>query len=206
MTNLQYILYSIAAALVKAGESLKDSADNVPAGIGYGAPDDDGVIAGTTGNEPTLNTNPPAVDSAGLPWDERIHSGAKSIKKDGTWTYKKGSTPPIVQAVEAELRTRVGMAATIGNPPAGLPAPGAVGGVSLPAIGGLALPGTTPPALTAYQKLVAYLAAKTGPGKAADDTWVAGAFASWGMSLAALATDETNSALCLAEFKKVLGE
>lgn len=199
MGTLKYILYTIAAALMAAATSVKESADNVPPTLDTDA---DGVIAGTTGTETTLNTNPPAVDSAGLPWDERIHSGSKSIKKDGTWTYKKGSTPPMITAVEAELRARAAAGApAIGGAPALLPAPG----VGLPAIGALGLPGGAP-TLTNYQKLVAYLAAKTGPGKAADDAWVAAAFASWGMSLAALATDETNAAACLSEFKKVLGE
>lgn len=202
MGQLKYILYTIAAAMMAAAASIKDSADNVPGSLDT---DEDGVIAGTTGNEPTLNSNPPAVDSSGLPWDERIHSGSKSVKADGTWTRKKNTPPTVVATVEAELRAKLGTAA-VGNPPAGLPAPGAVGGVQLPAIGGLALPGATPPALTEYQKLVAYLAAKTGPGKAADDAWVNAAFAGWGLTLAGLATDEANSTLVLAEFKKVLGE
>lgn len=46
------------------------------------------------------------VDSAGFPWDERIHSGAKTTKADGTWTYKKGASS-LVPAVEAELRAKV---------------------------------------------------------------------------------------------------
>ncbi len=208
MGKLKYILYTIAAAMMAAAASIKDSADNVPGSLDT---DEDGVIAGTTGNETTLtNTNPPAVDSAGLPWDERIHSGSKSIKKDGTWTYKKNTPPTVIQTVEAELKARTGQTAGpaagaiagVGNPPAALT------GVQLPAIGGLALPGATPPALTNYQHLVAYLAAKTGPGKAADDAWVTAAFIGWGMpgGLASLATDEATSALVLAEFKKVLGE
>lgn len=45
------------------------------------------------------------VDSAGFPWDERIHSGAKTTKADGTWTYKKGASS-LVAAVEAELRAK----------------------------------------------------------------------------------------------------
>ena len=45
------------------------------------------------------------VDSAGFPWDERIHSGSKSKKADGTWTYKKGASC-LVPAVEAELRAK----------------------------------------------------------------------------------------------------
>lgn len=192
MGKLKYILYTIAAAMIAAANSIKASADNVPAALDADA---DGVIDGPSGSTGTevVNTTPPAVDGTGLPWDERIHSGGKSIKVDGTWTKKKGATPPVVAAVEAELRARAGTAVTTG----------AQLGVQLPAIGGLVLPGVK---LTNYQQLVAYLAAKTGPGKAADDAWVNSAFASLNMSLPALATDETNSALALAEFKKVLGE
>lgn len=195
MGTLKYILYTIAAALMAAASSVKESADNVPPQLDA---DEDGVIAGTTGAETTLT--PGQNDSAGLPWDERIHSSTKTVKADGTWTRRKNTPPTVVATVEAELRARTGIAV-------GLPAPGAVGGVALPAIGGLATPGAiTPPALTEYQKLVAYLAAKTGPGKGADDAWVNAAFAGWGMTLAGLATDETNAAACLSEFKRVLGE
>lgn len=212
MGQLKYILYTIAAAMMAAANSIKNSADNVPGALDMDA---DGVIGDTqqgvtgAGGEP-LNTNAPAVDSAGFPWDERIHSGSKSIKKDGTWTYRKNTPPTVITTVEAELKARgagAGAAPTstaaVGGP---LALPGATTGVQLPAIGGLALPGATPPALTNYQQLVAYLAAKTGPGKAADDNWVNAAFAGWGLSLAGMATDEANSALVLAEFKKVLGE
>lgn len=201
MGKLKYILYTIAAALMAAATSIKNSADNVPATLDA---DTDGVIAGTTGNESTLvNVNAPAVDGAGLPWDERIHASTKSIKADGTWTKRKGATPPVVAAVEAELRAKQGNA-PVGNTVAlTLPTPGVI----LPAIGGLAVPGAlTPVPLTEYQKLVAYLAAKTGPGKAADDAWVTAAFTSWGLTLAGLATDEANATLALAQFKAVLGE
>lgn len=190
MGKLKYILYTIAAAMIAAANSIKASADNVPAALDADA---DGVIDGPGTGTEVVNATPPTVDGAGLPWDERIHSGGKSIKADGTWTKKKGATPPVVAAVEAELRARVGAAVT----------PSTLTGVQLPAIGGLALPTVT---LTNYQKLVAYLAAKTGPGKPADDAWVNAAFASWNMSLPALATDEASSALALVEFKKVLGE
>src|SRR4051812_24976982 len=37
-----------------------------------------------------VNEAPPAVDGSGLPWDERIHAGAKSANADGTWKRKKG--------------------------------------------------------------------------------------------------------------------
>jgi len=197
MGQLKYILYTIAAAMMAAAASIKDSADNVPA---YLEADEDGVLpeSSNTTTETTVNTTTPAFDAAGLPWDERIHSSTKSMKADGTWTRRKGVADTTIATVTAELRARTGGA------PTALPTPGAPAGVQLPAIGGLPTPGA--PALTNYQKLVAYLAAKTGPGKQADDAWVNAAFAGWGLSLAGLATDEANSAAVLAEFKKVLGE
>lgn len=46
----------------------------------------------------------PQFDKTGLPWDERIHSSKKTINADGTWKQRRGVTPPVVAAVEAELR------------------------------------------------------------------------------------------------------
>lgn len=203
MNSLRYQLYSFAAALMAAGESLKNSADNVPATADI---DSDGVIDETNQQLPgagatnTATLIPGALDGAGLPWDERIHASTKTIKADGTWTKRKGASPPVVAAVEAELRARAGSGAAA---PALTP-PAAVGGLALPGVvGGLALPTV---ALTNYQKLVAFLAAKTGPGKVVDDAWVTAAFTGWGLTLAGMATDEASAALVLAEFKKVLGE
>ena len=66
------------------------------------------------------------VDSAGFPWDERIHSGAKTTKADGTWTYKKGASS-LVPAVEAELRAKgygvAAPAAPVVTPPPVVTAP-----------------------------------------------------------------------------------
>lgn len=42
-------------------------------------------------------------DSAGLPWDARIHQSGKSQKKDGTWKLKKGIDQGLVATVVAEL-------------------------------------------------------------------------------------------------------
>lgn len=45
-----------------------------------------------------------AVDSAGTPWDERIHSSSKTfLKSDGTWKLKKGVDKSLVAQVMAEL-------------------------------------------------------------------------------------------------------
>ena len=42
------------------------------------------------------------LDSAGQPWDARIHSGGKSLIADGTWRLKKGVDPKLVEQVRAE--------------------------------------------------------------------------------------------------------
>jgi hypothetical protein len=45
-----------------------------------------------------------AVDSAGTPWDERIHSGAKTfLQADGTWKLKRGVDKALVAQITAEL-------------------------------------------------------------------------------------------------------
>lgn len=57
-----------------------------------------------------VNLNAPAVDSAGMPWDERIHSSTRTVKaSDGTWTARRnGPKGAELAAIEAELRARVG--------------------------------------------------------------------------------------------------
>lgn len=42
-------------------------------------------------------------DSAGMPWDGRIHQRGMAQKKDGTWKLQKGIDTAIVQAVVMEL-------------------------------------------------------------------------------------------------------
>lgn len=46
---------------------------------------------------------PAEYDSAGIPWDARIHQSAKGKKKDLTWKLQKGIDPLIVQGVISEL-------------------------------------------------------------------------------------------------------
>lgn len=45
-------------------------------------------------------------DSAGMPWDARIHQKKKSKKQDGTWKLQKGIDPAIVQNVVSEISAR----------------------------------------------------------------------------------------------------
>ena len=44
------------------------------------------------------------LDSAGFPWDPRIHSSNQKTVGDGTWRQKRGIDPAVKAAVEAELK------------------------------------------------------------------------------------------------------
>jgi hypothetical protein len=44
------------------------------------------------------------TDKAGLPWDGRIHSAAKSMNADGTWRAKKGIDKAYLAQIQEELR------------------------------------------------------------------------------------------------------
>lgn len=76
----------------------------------------DPVVLGTETNpspivpiemdEPTVDAataGAPDFDSAGYPWDERIHAGSRATVADGTWRKKRGVSPEEVAAVEATL-------------------------------------------------------------------------------------------------------
>ncbi len=43
-------------------------------------------------------------DSAGVPWDARIHGKDRNKVKTGTWRYKRGVDKTIIAGIEAELR------------------------------------------------------------------------------------------------------
>jgi len=73
------------------------------------APQADGDEADDAG---PVNTNAPALDSAGLPWDGRIHASSKAVNEgDGKWRMQRGIEKklgaPAIAAIEAELRARV---------------------------------------------------------------------------------------------------
>lgn len=75
-------------------------------------------VAAPAANPQTAAVPGVEVDSAGLPWDARIHTGGeKRIQvKNGKWKYKRGVDKTIIPGIEAELKTL--MAAT---PPAPVP-------------------------------------------------------------------------------------
>lgn len=81
-----------------------------------------------------------ALDSNGLPWDERIHASTKTQNKDGSWKKLKGVDDATVAAVTAELKQLMGA-----------PAP-TVTAPSLPPVTAPALPAVTAPALPPVQE------------------------------------------------------
>lgn len=71
---------------------------------------------------------PAEYDSAGIPWDARIHQKAKGKKKDLTWKLIKGIADDVVIAVTTELMSRkVGTAASPAAAPTPPAPPSAVG-------------------------------------------------------------------------------
>lgn len=60
-------------------------------------------------------------DSAGVPWDARIHSATGARNSDGTWRKRRGVDPALVEAVTAELTAQgaeAGGAVEQDSPPA----------------------------------------------------------------------------------------
>jgi hypothetical protein len=88
-------------------------------------------------------------DTAGLPWDERIHSSTKSKNADGTWRIKRGTSPQVVGKVTKELQATV--AAVPAAAPAALPAPPTPG---LPPVPGANVAPPANPAYTAFVQFV----------------------------------------------------
>ena len=67
-------------------------------------------------------------DVHGLPWDERIHASSRAKTADGSWRQKRGVDTTLVTAVEAELKTLMGLPAPVTTVP--LPPPPAEPAVS----------------------------------------------------------------------------
>lgn len=107
------------------------------------------------------------LDTNGIPWDERIHSGTKKQNKDGTWARRRNTDDAVYEQVMAELKAAhvalVGdsAASAFGTqaPPAvpGPPAPPAPPAVPVPPAPPAAsappapapVPASTPPSPTA---------------------------------------------------------
>ena len=98
----------------------------------------------------TPATDVPAVDSRGLPWDERIHASSKARLVSGEWRQRRNTPQSLVDQVEAELRGGQPLHVTApAAPPPPPPPPPAVGIVLPP-------PGTRgyPPTFAAMMPLI----------------------------------------------------
>lgn len=71
-----------------------------------GSPVNAAPTAATSGNPAGVE-----LDSAGLPWDARIHARTKAKIADGTWRQKRGVAPEVIASVTAELRAAMGASA-----------------------------------------------------------------------------------------------
>lgn len=102
-------------------------------------------VAAPASTVPAAPLNPaPGVelDADGLPWDARIHSESRSKVVAGTWKYKRGVDPRLVEEVEAELRAVMGVPvpaapevpAPAPTPPATAPAPIPPAGPTFPSL------------------------------------------------------------------------
>src|SRR5690606_2840486 len=49
-------------------------------------------------------SQPPALDSQGYPWDARIHASTKKQNADGTWSRRRNISDQLWEQVRAELR------------------------------------------------------------------------------------------------------
>lgn len=50
-----------------------------------------------------VDTGAPEFDSAGVPWDARIHASSKATVTDGTWRARRNVDKAVIEAVTAEL-------------------------------------------------------------------------------------------------------
>lgn len=69
----------------------------------------------------TNTVAPPYLDTTGLPWDARIHSGGRTQTAKGEWVKKKRVQPNVTAQVTAELRQNPPKAASAQQPAAHVP-------------------------------------------------------------------------------------
>lgn len=138
--------------------------------------------AASAGDDDEGDEGAPQLDSAGLPWDERIHSSKRTVNDDGRWKKRRGVSEQEMARVEAELRQKFpAQAPTIQTPAAPTIQTPATPTIQTPAAPVI----QTPAAQTPYQKFVAFLTKNTGPHLTKET--LDASFASVG-GLAALAT------------------
>lgn len=115
------VAQAVSHSVESAGDFTTEQIDQVVAAI-------DNATAAAADSDDTDDqpSNGEGLDSAGLPWDKRIHSGAKTkIKKTGTWKPLRGVDSALVAQVEAELRQNMAPEVPDPKPSAQLDAPAA---------------------------------------------------------------------------------
>lgn len=149
------------------------------------------------------------LDSAGFPWDERIHSSTKSKKDDGTWTARRGAKN-LVASVEAELRAK-GFGAPATTTPAAPVATPAAPVAPAPVMPALNIPApvAAPAPVTEYSKLCDLIASNSAAnGGRLNDAWVTQLFTDNGVpgGLPSLANDEARSKVFFDAISGVLAQ
>lgn len=84
------------------------------------------------------------LDSAGNPWDARIHSGGKSTLQDGTWKLKKGVDKALVDQITAQNKALIASPLPGNLPTQPLNTPPANAAASLPPLNPVGLPDLPP--------------------------------------------------------------
>lgn len=123
------------------------------------APPAPATVPSASNSSASTSTASGAVDSVGLPWDERIHASTKTTVADGTWRKKKGVAPELIAAVEAEL---LGKPAAATSGPMAPSAPTAPASVPVPPV--VSAPAATD-GPTDFQGLVQWILPHTKSGK-----------------------------------------
>ncbi len=104
-------------------------------------------LASVFGGTPAATVPTPAVqlDSAGLPWDARIHAASKATIADGTWRMRRNVDEAEVTRIEAELRAVLNGAPVVPAVPVAVPAvPVAVPAPAAPVVPAPAAPVVPP--------------------------------------------------------------
>lgn len=185
--NTKHLLNAISLALIAAGESFRQSANEC-------ADEAQGTLE--LRQPADIPATDAELDSTGLPWDERIHSGNKTKNDDGRWKKRKGVADNVVDAVTAELRktypataaaapiTTVAEMAAATSSVVSAPVPPAPPAFNT----GFAAPPPAP-VVTPYTQLCDFIAKNVGEGKALSDEWLKNAFAHNAITLPMLADD-----------------
>lgn len=133
-----------ATVLPTAPEAPPAAMDNPATAFGQLAAPPAPIPPAATVVPPTGNPVPASnLDSAGMPWDARIHTSTRATVANGTWRKKRNLDPALCATVEAELRTLMGAPVPLPTP---APVPGHPPAPPAPASGGVTVDTSVLPA------------------------------------------------------------